>query len=136
MNSDKIFVRFEGDPRQANLHAASFQRDFQEIRTLEAHTINEKTGTQDFGATVVLILGTTSITALARGIANYLGKNAGAKLSLTMPDGTKVSAINLESKDVPMIVSALSPHLKSSPQAKPKSKKKVTTANAKKRPSP
>jgi hypothetical protein len=123
MSEVKIVVRFAGDSKQANLDAASFQRDFREIRTLEVQTINERPGTQDFGATVVLILGTTSVTALAHGLANWLTRNAGAKLSITMTDGTTVSGTGLQSKDVSKIVSALSSHVKSNPRPRRQSKK-------------
>jgi hypothetical protein len=45
---------------------------------------------QDFGATLAVILGTTAVTALARGIAAWLARRQDARMRLrrVMPDGS------------------------------------------------
>jgi hypothetical protein len=60
----------------------------------------------DFGATVVLILGTTAATAIAKGIQTWLAGNAGARIDI-LKDGS-VIARNLQSKDAVEIAKALS----------------------------
>lgn len=67
----------------------------------------EHSDSQDFGATLTLILGTTAVNALAQGIATWLRRNAGARLNVTKSDGTLI-AEGLDSKDVARIVEAFS----------------------------
>jgi hypothetical protein len=57
--------------------------------------------TQDFGTSLVLILGTTSATLVARGISAWIAKNAGAQIEI-FSDG-KVLGKNLNSADAAKI---------------------------------
>ena len=54
---------------------------------------------QDFGATLVLVLGTTAATAIAEGIRTWLARNSGASIELEV-GGTTVHARNLDSQGV------------------------------------
>jgi hypothetical protein len=59
--------------------------------------------TQDFGTTLVLVLGTPAALAIAKGIANYLSRDRG---SITIEDGGKVIATGLTGKDAARIAEA------------------------------
>jgi hypothetical protein len=67
----------------------------------------ERGDSQDFGGTLVLVLGTTAVNALAHGIAAWLRRNAGARIDVNKANG-KLVAQGLDSKDVAGIVKALS----------------------------
>jgi len=67
----------------------------------------ERADAQDFGATLALVLGTTAATALARGIAAWLQRNSGARITVKNASGELV-AEGLDSKDVARVVQALS----------------------------
>jgi hypothetical protein len=60
--------------------------------------------TQDFGTSLVLVLGTTSVTVVARGISAWIAKNAGAQIEISS-DG-KVLGKNLNSADAAKIAEA------------------------------
>jgi hypothetical protein len=113
LKNKKMIIRFpEEDARQAGKYAESLEEDIGELSNIRVERQRERADTQDFGATLVLVLGTSSITALASGLAKWLQKNAGARVSITTPDGAIVSAGGLESRDAAKIVGALSPHFK------------------------
>ncbi|MFI9061752.1 hypothetical protein ACIGQE_07750 [Streptomyces sp. NPDC053429] len=50
---------------------------------------------QDFGATLVIILGSTAVTALAKGIAKWLARRQDARVQLkrTMTDGRVIDIL-------------------------------------------
>jgi hypothetical protein len=54
---------------------------------------------QDFGATLVLVLGTTAVTAVAQGIRTWLARNSGASVEIVVGNKT-VRAKNLDSKGI------------------------------------
>ena len=62
----------------------------------------DREGTQDFGATLVLILGTGAITAVAKGLSAWIVRNSGARIIITK-DG-EVVAENIDSRDAERIV--------------------------------
>ncbi len=61
---------------------------------------------QDFGATLLVILGTASATAVANGISSWLARHSGAKIQIDA-DG-KVVASNLDSRDAARIAESIS----------------------------
>jgi hypothetical protein len=69
----------------------------------------ERAETQDFGATLAVVLGTAAATAMAKGIASWLAKNSGARIEIRRGDKVILSATHLDSKDVPRIAEAFSP---------------------------
>jgi len=69
----------------------------------------ERTDTQDFGATLAVILGTAAVTAVAKGIAAWLARNSGAQIEIRRKGEVVLRATHLDSKDVPRIAEALSP---------------------------
>ncbi len=72
---------------------------------LQATQRREREDTQDFGATLALVLGTASVTAVANGLAAWLARHSGARIQIAV-DGS-VIASNLNSRDASRIVEAL-----------------------------
>jgi hypothetical protein len=93
----------EGNRYASDLEA--FLRDVDPSVQLERR--RERSDSQDFGSTLVLVLGTTAVSALARGLAVWLQRNAGARIAVKNANGELV-AEGLDSKDVARIVQALS----------------------------
>ncbi len=109
MQGQTLTIRFpEATVWQANKYAQDLGDGLQELSGIGVERRRERDDTQDFGATLVLVLGTTSITALAHGLAKWLRRNSGAKVEITTADGRKALLDNLDSSDVPAIVKAIS----------------------------
>lgn len=64
--------------------------------------------TQDFGATIGVILGTAAATTVARGIAAWLARNSGAKIEIRRGGKVVLTATHITSKDIPRIAEAFS----------------------------
>jgi hypothetical protein len=70
--------------------------------------VRERSDTQDFGASLALVMGTAAATAIAKGIGAWIAKNGGTKLEIRRNGKLVLLATNLDSKDVPRITEALS----------------------------
>lgn len=68
----------------------------------------ERPDTQDFGASLAVILGTTAVTAVAKGLAAWLARNSGARVEIRRKGRLVLRASHLSSKDTSRIVKALS----------------------------
>jgi hypothetical protein len=107
----KTILRFaDATPAEANIYALGLQGELQQFDGVAIERMRERQDTQDFGATLVLILGTASVTALARGIASWLRRNSGATIEITRSDGTRQKFTNLDSRDAAKIASAIKPN--------------------------
>jgi hypothetical protein len=53
-------------------------------------------GKQDAGVIIGVILASASVTALARGIADWIRSKNGAKVKVTCPDGTMIAAETID----------------------------------------
>jgi hypothetical protein len=71
---------------------------------LNAEQRRDREDTQDFGTTVAIVLGTASVTAVAKGVSAWLARNSGARLQISA-DGN-VIATNLDSRDAAKIAQA------------------------------
>lgn len=82
------------------------------IRDVDPHVSverqRERADTQDFGATLSVILGTAAVTAVAKGIAAWLARNSGAQIEVRRKGKLILRATHLDSKDVPRIAQAIS----------------------------
>jgi hypothetical protein len=74
--------------------------------TVDRH--RERADTQDFGATLAVVVGTAAATAMAKGIASWLARNSGARIEIRRGNKVILSATHLDSKDVPRIADAFS----------------------------
>lgn len=109
MEVPRFVMRFpETETDKANRYARSLADSLRDLLDSgdEVSVSRDNPESQDFGATLVLVLGTTAVTALAEGIKAWLQRNSGAQLEI-LSDGTVV-AKNLESKDAASIAQALS----------------------------
>ena len=95
----------------ANVYAEDLQRALED--TLAAGDRVERRRTradsQDFGATLVLVLGTTAVTAIAEGVKMWLARNSGAAIDVTVGGSRKVTlhGRNLDSQAVQALASAI-----------------------------
>jgi hypothetical protein len=76
--------------------------------TVEVDRVRERSDTQDFGASLALVLGTAAATAVAKGISAWLARNSGAHLEIRRNDQVVLVASHLNSNDVPEIAAAFS----------------------------
>ena len=91
---------------EANKYASDLAAALRELDpSLSVEQQRERSDTQDFGATLAIILGTASVTALAKGVAAWLARHSGAKIQINA-DGS-VIATNLDSRDAAKIAEAL-----------------------------
>jgi Effector Associated Constant Component 1 len=76
---NELTISFEGlSGHAAGLAAEELKQAIQDLneREVDISTRKEREGTQDFGATLVLVFGTPVAIALARGIAGWLRRRA------------------------------------------------------------
>jgi hypothetical protein len=102
-------LSFSGaEPADGNRYASNLKDFLLDLGTdVRVEKRRENLDSQDFGSTLVLVLGTTAISALARGIAVWLQRNAGARITLRTTRG-EVVAEGLDSNDAARIVEAFS----------------------------
>ena len=103
--ADGLFeIRFRDcTPDEANDYAADLQTELNGVTAgVTVSRQKDAPEAQDLGATLVLILGTGAITAVAKGLSTWIARNSGAKVVITK-DGTVV-AENLNSEDAARIL--------------------------------
>ena len=69
--------------------------------TITAEIVRTNPSTQDMGATLVLLLGTASATAVAKGVATWLARQGSARIEISQ--NGNVLASGLESRDAARI---------------------------------
>lgn len=108
--SESFIVTFpDATAAEANRLASTFADALREIdQSVVVDRQRERPDTQDFGATLAVILGTAAVTALAKGIAAWLARNSGARIEIRRHGKVVLTATHLDSKDVPRIAQALS----------------------------
>jgi len=109
---DQFKIGFVGaSSAQGNQYAESLLRTLRDVDpAVRAERARTREDTQDFGASLVVVLGTAAATAVAKGIASWMARNSGARIEITA-DG-KVIGTNLDSRDVAKIADAFSSHNK------------------------
>lgn len=108
MSGSPFIVSFPGaSSGEANRYAASLATAIREsTRGVQVEQRRDRPDTQDFGATLAVILGTASATAVANGVAMWLARHSGAKIQISA-DQT-IIASNLDSQDAARIAEAFS----------------------------
>lgn len=106
MTSSPLIITFPGiSAAEANRHAAGLAAAIRNSdRSVKAEQKRDRPDTQDLGTTIAVILGTASITEVARGVATWLARHSGAKIQIST-DGN-VIASNLDSRDAARIAEA------------------------------
>jgi hypothetical protein len=106
MTTDSFVISFPGASKDtANKYAQSLADELScNVIGLErVEPTRENDETQDFGATLVLVLGTAAATAVAKGVQKWLART-GTTAELLKDGSVRLS--NLESKDVAEIAKA------------------------------
>jgi len=106
MSASPIIISFPGaSSAEANRYASglaiAIRESDGEVRVAQRR---DQPDAQDFGATLAVILGTASATAVAKGVAAWLARHSGAKIEIAA-DGSVVAS-NLESRDAARIAEA------------------------------
>ncbi len=106
MDESPFIIRFPGaSTAEANRYAADLATTLRDVdQDLKVEQQRDRPDTQDFGATLAIILGTASVSAVAKGVAAWLARHAGAKIQINA-DGS-VIASNLDSRDAARIADA------------------------------
>lgn len=106
-------VRFDGlSVAAANQAAIELQSAIERAGGgVETQIVKERADTQDFGATLVLILGTQSAITVARAIYSYIAKR-GDRVVIETPEGKVVATGNGATNiDVSATTAALRAHV-------------------------
>jgi hypothetical protein len=91
---------------EGNLCASSLIETLRDIDpNVQAETARLNPDAQDFGATIVLVLGTASVTAIANGIAAWIGRH---NTKIIIRKNGAVVATGLDSADAARIAEAIS----------------------------
>ena len=108
MDTQHAFVlRFNDvSAAEANRYAASLREELLDAAPdLTVEQERQDPATQDFGSTLVLILGAPAVVVVANGLSRWLTRNNAAKIRLETKDGILV-AENLESQHVAQVLKA------------------------------
>ena len=99
-------LRFEGITLdEGNVLARELEAEVRAAhRDAEARVTKDDQANQDFGATLLLILGTPAVVIVARAIADYIQRR-GVSVSITPEGGVSIN--NLKSSDVANVVKNL-----------------------------
>jgi acetylornithine deacetylase/succinyl-diaminopimelate desuccinylase-like protein len=109
MPSTPVVISF-GDTTTAegNRFAGSLAETLRGLNpTIQVERIRERPDTQDFGASLAVILGTAAVVELAKGIASWLARNSGSKIEIRREGQVVMFASHLDSVDVPKLAEAL-----------------------------
>ena len=100
MDEQTYLIKFEGvSAAYASRYADELKNMILEAaRDVKVDRRRDDTRTQDFGATLVLILGTPAVIAVAKAVGDWLRLRQSASITIENSDG-KTTAKNLTSKD-------------------------------------
>ena len=104
MENEKYIIRFEGiSVMEANKYAAELREIILDSHPdVEVEHRRDDPRTQDFGATLVLVLGTGAAIQVANGIKNWLTKRSSSTISIEKNEKgeIKVVATNVSNRTV------------------------------------
>jgi hypothetical protein len=103
-----VFSFADSTSADGNRYAGSLADTLRDLDPdIQVERLRERADTQDFGATLAVILGTAAVTELAKGLASWLARNSGAKIEIRKKGKVVVTATHLDSADVPKLAEAL-----------------------------
>jgi len=103
-NTEKTLFNFENvSTREAGTYAQQLQSFLLSGEKIQIDIIKEDKDTQDFGATLAIVLSSHAIAALAKGFADWLKSKQNKKLTIITKKG-KVIGSNLSSDDIERIL--------------------------------
>jgi len=107
VREETLIIRFEGVPlAEANRYARSLREELLNgDPNLSINQERESTDTQDFGSTLVLVLGAPAVVTAARALTNWLGRHNSTFLSIETKD-LKFVARNVESANAAAVLEA------------------------------
>lgn len=110
MPTESLILCFpDNSVADGNRFAGSLANALQDISPdIAVERIRERADTQDFGASLGIILGTAAATAVAKGIGAWLARNSGAKVEIRRGGEVVLVATHLDSRDAAKIVQAIS----------------------------
>jgi Effector Associated Constant Component 1 len=100
-----LTLSFEGaDVAEANRFAAELAERLRDADApIDVRETRADPSAQDFGATLVLVLGTPAVIALAKGVSAWLAMRPNAKVTLKGRDGTLIAS-GLTSADARAVI--------------------------------
>lgn len=112
MSASQVTFSFPGVTDDvANAYAEDLQQSLEDAMSPGDRVERRRTrpDSQDFGATLVLVLGTTAVTAIAEGLRTWLARNSGAAVDVTVGGAKKVTlrGRNLDTQAVQALASAI-----------------------------
>jgi hypothetical protein len=89
MAIDRIILTFpDVSLDTANIYAASLSDELKDVdQSIQVERLKQRPDTMDFGATLVLVLGTAAATEIAKGISQWIGRYK-TKVQLSTEAGT------------------------------------------------
>jgi hypothetical protein len=110
MNQDPYMITFPNvSVAEANRYAEDLRGALQNVLpNAQIQQRRDNPHTMDLGTTLVLVLGTSSLKALAIGIGNWLQRHQTASVTIEI-SGKKVIAQNITAKDVVKLTELLLP---------------------------
>jgi hypothetical protein len=101
----QLTLSFEGaDVAEANRFASELAERLRDADApIDVRQTRADPKAQDFGATLVLVLGTPAVIALARGVSAWLAMRPNAKVTLKGRDGTLIAS-GLTSADARAVI--------------------------------
>jgi acyl-CoA reductase-like NAD-dependent aldehyde dehydrogenase len=108
MADNEIIITFpEATPDAKNICAASLSDELKDVhRSIRGNRRKEQADTMDFGATLVLVLGTAAATEVAKGIAKWIARHK-TKIQLTV-GGNSLTISDSDPASTARVIEALS----------------------------
>ena len=104
MSSDEISLSFEGVSKaEANVMAADLSDFLRERADIDSKVSREDPRTQDFGATIILILSASSVKVIAGAIGTWMQRHREAEARLRISD-ISLDLSNVDTKTVTLLV--------------------------------
>lgn len=104
----QLQLSFDGvELGQSNRLAESLRQAVErDVDGCSARIARNAPGTMDFGSTLILVLGTSAVTVLAKGVADWLAARPEATLTITDHKRGKLVATGVRAKDIVQILAA------------------------------